>query len=62
MLLPTSPLSHPYPPPNDSRKIRAKGSHIPTTLANISRFARIVNPTKKKSTKEKIGHCLLEIF
>jgi hypothetical protein len=35
--------------PNENRKIRPKGSQIPIKLLNISKFFRMINPTKKKS-------------
>jgi hypothetical protein len=41
------PFSTSTPPPNENRKIRAKGSQIPIALVNLSRLSRITNPTKK---------------
>jgi hypothetical protein len=35
--------------PNEDRKIRARGSHIPMTLVNICRLPKMISPTKKKS-------------
>jgi hypothetical protein len=42
-------LSPPWPPPNESKKIRQKGSQIPMKLVNIAKLFRMINPTRKKS-------------